>query len=435
MRLVFFVALVAAVPVIGRTTGQSASHIPVETMSWEKCVELAAANNPSLLAARQKTEAAVPGIVAARAAMLPQVSVGAGASHGESDSSPVSEDVSINLSATLSQNLYDGGNSRAALKQKKAALVRATADADDTAAQVTQNLRNSFVDLVYAQDNVLLCSEIFARRKGNFEIVQIRHDGGLEHKGALALSEAALFQAETELEQARRGADTARQTLCLTIGFTGSVAMVKADGVISTPVQVKEPDYKAIMSGVPAHVSANAAVTTAGALVDSARSAFRPKLDFSGSAGRYGNDEAFGEDRWSVGAQMRLPLWTSGRNMSDLKSAKANLAAAEASLIAVDNGLNADLLRTFRALQDSIESAAVRQRLLAAAELRAEIGREQYANGLLSFENWDIIENNLIANRQSALAAARSAMKAEALWQRAVGFNAFNSPGKTWSNR
>lgn len=408
---------------------------PAVELTWERCVELAVTNNPSLAAARQRVTAAGLAVRSARSSMLPQVSAGAGAGHSESDGSPAGDDVSLSLGADVSQSLYDGGNNSAAVRQKKAAAERAAADADDVAAQVTQNLRNAFLDLVYAQENAALAGETAARRRANFEMVQLRHDGGLEHKGSLALSEAALKQSETDLSQARRGIDTARRTLCLVIGLPGDAANVRAAGTITIPEPGNEPDFGRLAPAVPSYRSAAASEAAARASLDSARSAFMPKFDLSGSAGRYGNDEVFEEDRWSVNLRMRLPLWTGGRSMTDWKISRANLEETRAALAAAGNSATADLLKAFRSMQDAAEDAAVQRQLLSAAELRAEIGREQYANGLLSFENWDIIENNLISRRQSMLDATRSAMRAETQWRRTAGYSAFQSADKPRSKQ
>ena len=56
-----------------------------------------------------------------------------------------------------------------------------------------------------------------------------------------------------------------------------------------------------------------------------------------------------------------------------------------------------------------------------AAQVRAEIARSQYTSGLLAFEDWDLIENDLIENEKQALLARRTAARAAAAWDRALG--------------
>ena len=58
---------------------------------------------------------------------------------------------------------------------------------------------------------------------------------------------------------------------------------------------------------------------------------------------------------------------------------------------------------------------------LQAEGVRAEIGRSQYASGMLSFEDWDRIENDLISSEKSDLGGRRDAVVAEANWEKVQG--------------
>jgi outer membrane protein TolC len=52
---------------------------------------------------------------------------------------------------------------------------------------------------------------------------------------------------------------------------------------------------------------------------------------------------------------------------------------------------------------------------------RADIARTKYNNGLMTFENWDIIENDLIQRQKSFLQGQRDRVVAEAAWEQAQG--------------
>lgn len=77
--------------------------------------------------------------------------------------------------------------------------------------------------------------------------------------------------------------------------------------------------------------------------------------------------------------------------------------------------------QTLAALQDGVERAEVQKGFLNAAEVRAEIVRSQYTSGLLSFEDWDIIENDLITTQKQMISSQRDMVIAEADWERAQG--------------
>ena len=56
-----------------------------------------------------------------------------------------------------------------------------------------------------------------------------------------------------------------------------------------------------------------------------------------------------------------------------------------------------------------------------ADEERAKITRAQYATGLATFNDWIIIEDNLVRSQKAYLDAQASLLLAEAYWIQAIG--------------
>jgi hypothetical protein len=52
---------------------------------------------------------------------------------------------------------------------------------------------------------------------------------------------------------------------------------------------------------------------------------------------------------------------------------------------------------------------------------RARIAKEKYNNGLLTFDEWDIIENDLITRQKTLVQTERDRVIAEALWEQVQG--------------
>ena len=74
---------------------------------------------------------------------------------------------------------------------------------------------------------------------------------------------------------------------------------------------------------------------------------------------------------------------------------------------------------------ESIEKLKVDQSFLEAALKRSEIARSKYNNGLMTFEDWDLIENDLIARETAVLQSQKDRATAEAAWQQAQGQGVF----------
>ena len=72
-------------------------------------------------------------------------------------------------------------------------------------------------------------------------------------------------------------------------------------------------------------------------------------------------------------------------------------------------------------LRDAVEKVNVQQDFLNAVEERARISEQQYAIGRISFDDWTIIEDDLVRNKKSFLDAQTNALLAEANWIQAKG--------------
>ena len=81
-------------------------------------------------------------------------------------------------------------------------------------------------------------------------------------------------------------------------------------------------------------------------------------------------------------------------------------------------GLGIDNIRRLRLLK---REEKVDQTFVEAARVRAEIGRSKYNTGLLSFEEWEIIESDLVTREKAALASQNNRVSAEATWEQSQG--------------
>ena len=63
----------------------------------------------------------------------------------------------------------------------------------------------------------------------------------------------------------------------------------------------------------------------------------------------------------------------------------------------------------------------MQKKFLEAVNERAKIASAQYESGLISFDDWIIIENNLVTYKKSHLNAQADMLDAEAYWIQAIG--------------
>jgi outer membrane protein TolC len=116
-----------------------------------------------------------------------------------------------------------------------------------------------------------------------------------------------------------------------------------------------------------------------------------------------------------------VPLYSGGKDYYATKSAASSLEAAVSNTDSTEHQLLVNLKQTHAGFVESVEKLKVDQAFLEAATTRAEIARSKYNNGLMTFEDWDIIENDLIQRLKTFLQSQRDRVIAEASWELAQG--------------
>ncbi len=390
-------------------------------LSWEDCVREAAASNPTLESARATVEQARAEVRAALAPFLPQVTASgsAGRSHAEQDAGD-SDSTSYRATLSAEQSLFAGFGHLAARRRSEALLAVTEANAQAVDAALGAALRQAFAQLLYAQEHVALADLIRARRRENVSLVELRFEAGRENKGSSLRSRAFLRQAEFDLAQARRSVAAGQRQLAAVLGrrAADTLSVTGAWDVAALPGQ---PDFDALALHTPDVRQAEAQTRVAREGIRSAKSSFYPSWSAGATVGRSDEDFLPDKDHWSINTVISYPLFSGGRDREAVRGAQAAQRAADASLTDTVNQTASALETRFIAWQDAVERVTVQAEFLAAAEVRADIARAQYRNGLLSFEDWDLIENDLIDKQKAVLSSRRDAVLARAAWDKALG--------------
>lgn len=406
--------------VLSRLTAQAG-----EVLTWEACVKEALKNHPDLAASREALRSEQFQHQGSYSGFLPQLSADAGASRANSATSVqsvggagVRNDYSLGLSAR--QSLFSGFKDKAGVERSKAEVEEARASLQETGSGVGFALKSAFSRLLYSQEQLKLTKVIEGRRKENVRLVELRYEAGREHKGSFLRIRAAFKQSEFEVAEAGRSLRVAQRELGRALGRSGFEA-VEATGSLKTGIPSGLPDFKSLVLETPAYLRAGAQARAAEKSVTIARGGYYPDLAATGSVSRRGSSWPPDTDRWSLGLSLSFPFFPGGRNIFDVKSAQAEERRAAADFKSAADQAALDLEDSFALYQNAAERTEVQREFLEAAEVRAEIARSQYTSGLLSFEDWDLIENDLISTQKSWLSALRDAAIARAAWERAQG--------------
>jgi outer membrane protein TolC len=79
------------------------------------------------------------------------------------------------------------------------------------------------------------------------------------------------------------------------------------------------------------------------------------------------------------------------------------------------------MANTWTTLENAIENVDVTRIALEAAMEREKIAGAEYSLGLITYDNWIIIENNLVSAKKALISSQRDALLAEANWVQAKG--------------
>lgn len=389
-------------------------------LSWEACVQEAAANNPDLRAARANLDAAGFTAKGAYSGYLPQLSAGAAYTDTSGSAAATTSDTTYSTSVSLSQNLFAGFQDRAKVAQGAANRDAVAASLAAAKAKLSQDLKSAFVGLRYAQDNVVLTENIARRREENLRLVELRFESGNENKGSYLLTKASLAQARYDNLQAQQDLVSAQTQLDRVLG-RGETEGLEVRGDVPLAEPGKAPDFRQLAREVPDYQQAAAQQKSAAAGVTLARSGLYPSLNLSGSTSRVGDNWAPSDTRRSVGLNLNIPLYSGGKDYYATKSAVSSLEAAASNTDSSEHQLLVRLKQTYASYVESAEKLKVDRAFLDAAMARADIARAKYNNGLMTFENWDIIENDLIQRQKTFLQSQRDRVVAEAAWDQAQG--------------
>ena len=402
-----------------------------EPLGFDDSVREAAANNADLRTARANLAAAGYNVSAAYAGYFPQASAGLSYSHstgsavtttGTSAGSVIVTGTSDTYSASVSvnQNLFAGFQDSARIDQGDANRVAAEASYAVTRASVSQALKVAFANLKYAQDSVALADSIVHRLEENVRLVGLRFDSGGENKGSLLLTQASLAQARLGRLQAGQAVTTAQASLAQALGRSDAHG-IEIRGEVPTRLPELAPDFGALTRQAPQYQLAVATERAAAAGITLARSAYYPSLNLTGSVGRVGSDWFPEDSHRAVGVNVSVPIFSGGRDYYAVRSAAASFDAAGADKESVERQTRVALEQAYSGYVQAVEGVKVAQAFVDAAQTRAEIARAQYNNGLLTFNDWKLIEDDLTQRQTNYLLSQRDRVSAEAAWEQAQG--------------
>ena len=396
-----------------------------QKITFNEAMDLAVKNNLEVQASYEAYKASQYEKKGTRSNFFPKIS--ANLSYDKSNSETIATGSSLTTdgytgSLNLSQNLFNGFSDYASLKIADSNIMTSEANLQETKAQISYDLKSAVANYIYAKDSLILSKDILKRREDNLSMVELRFENGRENKGSVLLSKAYLEQAKLDFLMAQNAMNTSLTFLRRVLNLPEGAAIEITDGPPVVDKVEMITNYNDIIQNTPTAKRFKATLASASATLESKESGFYPSWNVNGSLGKTGQDFFPNDNKnWKIGTSLTWSFFDGGKDYYSTTSSNLLVKAAEKRLENQNLELKRVLIDSYSSFNEAVQSVKVSSAFLAAAKVRADISRSKYNNGLTTFDDWDIIENDLITRQKDNKTKIRNRLIAEASWEQTQG--------------
>jgi outer membrane protein len=396
-----------------------------QKITFLEAIDLAVKNNLEVQASYEAYKSAQYDKKSSQSTFFPKIS--ASLSYEKSNTQTIATGSSLTNDGysgalNLTQNLFNGFGDYSSLKIADSNIITSDANLQETKAQISFDLKSAIASYVYAKDSLVLSKDILKRREDNLRMVELRFENGRENKGSVLLSKAYLEQAKLDLFRAQNDLITSLTFLSRVLNLPED-SQIEITDIPSVNDRIDDrPDFNIIIPRTPAAKKFSATLAIANANLISKKAGFYPSWDINGSIGKSG-EKIFPDQQknWQVGTSLTWSFFDGGKDFYSTSSSNLLVKAAEKRLENQNLELKRILTDNYSNYIEAIQTVRVSSAFLEASKVRAEISRSKYNNGLTSFDDWDIIENDLITRQKDYTQKIRDRLIAEASWEQAQG--------------
>lgn len=421
-------------------SGDDTAHLP-QVRWWtalgdarlDSLIDQALAQQPSLAVARARASQAAALAEARHAANGPQAQWTLDATRQRYTANglvppPVAGNVydSANLQASLSWSPDFFGLHRAELEASLGQARAAQADAAAAANTLAAQLARAYVALARVLADEEVAEQALAQRQAIERLTRERVGAGLDSQVELTQTQAAVPDAQAQMEALREQATLARRQIAVLAGQAPDALSTLAPRLTALALPALPAMLGADLLGRrPDIVAARWRIEAATQGVGAARSEFYPNINLAAFVGlnALGLNRLFEASSRQAGIApaLRLPIFDGGRLRAQLGGRRAELDA----VIAQYNGAVLDAVKQAGDGLASAASIARQQSLQAQAQAGAEkayrFAQERYAAGLGNYLVVLSTETQVLAQRRQAVALQTRALDVRLALMTALG--------------
>ena len=370
-----------------------------EVLNIDRCIEIAAQIQPSVLAARFNVDINWNRVGEAQSGYYPQLALSAGYSrikaivfgtssglvvaNGPSGTTGSSfDDYSGSLS--LSQLIYDFGKTSSQVSVAKLNLESSRSDLDTALEQTAFNVKQAYYGLLQSQRNREVTLDTVKQNEQHLEQAKGFYEVGTKPKYDVTTAEVNLSNARLSLIKAETSLRIAKVTLDNAMGVTNAPEYSIEDNLAFEKyvITMDEALAKAYRDR-PDLQSLTAKRNAAKKNIDLQMTGYYPVLTGSAAYNVAGPDFPLGiGNGWTVGAAVSFPIFNGFLTKKQVEEAKANLNVFKANEESLRQSILLDVRQSYLNLNDAEQSIATAELTVKQATENWEIANGRYAAGV-----------------------------------------------------
>jgi TolC family type I secretion outer membrane protein len=373
------------------------SPLPRVVRSLDECVAIALERHPGIGAADADVEAGRARIGQARSGYLPQLSGDWSTNRQKSSFSSrtggpsnaaggaVSQANAFTFhqgAVSLSQTLFDFGQTFAAIRAAQARTDSLAADADTTRRQIVLEVKESYFGLLAARRLADVAEETVRSNEQQLAQARGRNEVGFAPRLDVTRSEVQLASAELDRLSARNNVSIAEVTLQNALGVDGPLAFELED-VLADPRPVPE-ERSALERAYERRPELLSLLAEERAAEQDVAQRWRQLLPtVRGNANYGGSASDFPlEEQWSVGAAVDVPIFDGGLTLSRVSEGKAVLHSLRFEQQRLRQQIALQVRTALLDVQRTAEAMRVTERATGQARENLELAEGRYQTGV-----------------------------------------------------
>jgi TolC family type I secretion outer membrane protein len=433
--------LVSSLTAAATQSTNSAPDWLTRPLSLADCLNIALAQNATILKAKNDLEAQYGVVVQTRAVALPQLL--ANGQYKKTDPNAIENfpgsgrqpTQNWNAGLQIVQSIYQGGKMLAAIKAAKVTKQQALAQYQATLADTLLSVRLAYYDILLAEEQITVNEAAVALLEKELEDQQHRYDAGTVPHFNVLRAKVSVANARPALIQAQNNYRIAKNNLSNLLGYNlprqiwENIPLTLVDGLDAAPYEVNLSDaLQQALEKRPELVALRKTQELQKLNITDASSGYKPNLQLFAGYNWY--NQQYGTptppidsylDGWNAGAQVTWNIFDGMLTHGKVVQAKALYEKSKTAVDEESRNIELEVRTAYSSLVEAREVLESQKTVQAEAEeaLREANARAAAGTGT----QLDVLdaENSLTQARSTQVQALHDYDAARARFERAIG--------------